>query len=116
MCGCHSNYKSLLSFCLFIAPGGLSLAQFMEHIAAVIPDKWKLVAIGLGLTMSQISAIDQQHRGHSQFCFAEVFDHWQRVPTSQRPVNWTTLVNILQCQFVGEAVLADRIQRLFPDD
>ena len=88
----------------------------MEHVAAVIPDKWKLVAIGLGLSMAQITDIDQQYRGYSQLCFAAVFDHWQRQSTSQQPVNWTTIVSVLQGQSVGEAVLADTIQKQFLED
>ena len=88
----------------------------MKHVAAEIPDKWKLVAIGLGLSMAQIRDINQQQHGDSRLCFAEVFDHWQRQSTSQQPVNWATIMSVLQDQLVAEAVLANTIQKQFLED
>lgn len=85
----------------------------MEHIAAVIPHKWKMVAIALGLTMPQVQAIDQHHRGDPRICFADVFDQWQKLSTSHQPVSWTTLVSVLQSQYIGEEALADTIKESF---
>ena len=88
----------------------------MKHVAAEIPDKWEMVAIGLGLSWPQIRAINRQWHGDSQLCFAEVFDHWQRQSTSQQPVNWATVVSVLQDKLVAEAVLANSIQKMFLED
>ena len=95
----------------------ISLFQFTESVAAVIPDKWRRVGLALGLTQAQLNAIDDQHRGKSLESFAEVFSMWQQLATpDNNPVKWSTLVRVLQSRTVGEETLAESIQRKFIDN
>ena len=94
----------------------MSLFQFMESVATVIPDKWKRVGVALGLSQAQINAIDAQHRGDPLDCFAEVFHLWQQLSTTQQPVSWTTLVTVLCSRTVGEERLAGDLQEHFIDN
>ena len=94
----------------------MSLFQFMESVATVIPDKWKKVGVSLGLCQPQINAIDAQHRGDPLDCFAEVFHLWQQLSTPQQPVSWTTLVTMLRSRTVGEELLANNLQEHFIDN
>ena len=89
----------------------MSLFQFIENVATVIPDKWKRVGVVLGLSQAQINAIDAQHRGVPLDCFAEVFQS-----TPQQPVSWTTLVTVLRSRTVGEELLAGNLQEYFIDN
>ena len=50
----------------------MSLFQFMEGVATVIPDKWKRVDVALRLSLAQVNGIDAQHWGDPLDCFAEV--------------------------------------------
>ena len=91
----------------------LSLRIFQEKIASVIPDKWEDVAIELDLPMSAIRAIERERQGNSKRCFAEVFDHWQKNPTPQRPFCWDTVIKVLKSPSVNEPVLASKISQQF---
>ena len=95
----------------------ISLFQFTESVAAVIPDKWRRVGLALGLTQAQLNAIDDQHRGKSLESFAEVFSMWQQLATpDNNPVKWSTLVRVLKSRTVGEETLAKSIQSNFIDN
>ena len=95
----------------------ISLFQFTESVAAVIPDKWRRVGLALGLTQAQLNAIDDQHRGKSLESFAEVFSMWQHLATADNnPVKWSTLVRVLKSRTVGEETLAESIKSKFIDN
>ena len=95
----------------------ISLFQFTESVAAVIPDKWRRVGLALGLTQTQLNAIDYQHRGEPIGMFAEVFSMWQQLATpDNNPVKWSTLVRVLKSRTVGEETLAESIQSKFIDN
>ena len=59
--------------------------------------------------MSTIRTIETEKRGNLQQCFAEVFDHWQRNPTPQRPFCWDTVVKVLKSPAVNEPELANNL-------
>ena len=85
----------------------------MESVATVIPDKWKRVGVALGLSQAQVNAIEKHRLADPLDCFAEVFHLWQQLSTPQQPVNWSTLVTVLNSRIVGEERLADFIQENF---
>ena len=91
----------------------VSLFQFMESVASVIPDKWRRVGVALGIRHPQINAINTQHQGDAVNCFESVFHFWQQQSTPQQPVSWTTLVTVLRSHYVGEERLADSIKANF---
>ena len=85
----------------------------MENTAKVIPNKWHAVGVALGINQARIDAIDSQHRGRPDKCFAEVFVQWQKLHDSRQPVSWTTIVSMLKSRQVGEERLANEIQQQF---
>ena len=86
------------------------MSDLANHIAAIIPDKWKQVAIQLGLSMGEIKTI--QRDGDDCFDrFMAVFDHWQR--SSCKLYDWKTIITALKSRSVNENKLADELQREF---
>ena len=105
----HGQQKSSLDpHCL--PEHNLSLRLFMENVAAAIPDKWQMVGIQLDLPMSIVRPIIAKKHRNLQECFAEVFDHWQKNPTPQRPFCWDTVVKVLKSPS-AEPVLAKKISQ-----
>ena len=91
----------------------LSIRLFQANISSAIPDKWQAVGIELDLPMSTIRSIEAEKHVNLQRCFAEVFDHWQKNPTPQRPFCWDTVVKVLQSDAVNEQALARKILQQF---
>ena len=91
----------------------VSTFQFMETVASKIPNKWHSVGIALGLTTTQLNAIDKYRRGDPLLCFSDVYDHWQQLSTFQQPANWASLATALSSNIVGEKALALFIQENF---
>ena len=94
----------------FRVSGGPKMSDLANHVAAIIPDKWKPVAIQLGLSMGEIKTIQRDE--NDRFTqFMAVFDRWQQ--TSCKPYVWKTLVTALKSRSVNENKLADELQREF---
>ena len=91
----------------------VSLMQFMETVATEIPSKWKRMAVAMGMSQSQIDAVDVHRRGQTFECFIDVFEHWQDTSTPELPANWASLVTVLRSRIVGEEALAEHIQKTF---
>ena len=91
----------------------LSLRLFQANVASAIPQKWEDVGIELDLPMPTICTIERERHGNLRRCFAEVFDHWQKNPTPQRPFCWGTVVQVLKSPAVNEPVLARKISQQF---
>ena len=89
----------------------LSVRVFLENVATAIPDKWQMVGIELDLSVSTIRAIEAERHGNVHRCFAEIFDHWQKHPTPQRPFCWDTVVEVLKSPVIDEPELARKIAR-----
>ena len=85
----------------------------MDTVATEIPTKWKRVGVAMGMSQSQIDAVDSHRHGEPFECFSDVFTHWQNTSTPEQPANWAFLVTVLRTRIVGEEALAERIQETF---
>ena len=90
----------------------LSLRLFQANVASAIPDKWEAVGVQLDVLWSTIRTIEKERQGNLNR-FAEVFDHWQRCPSCQRPFCWDTVVEVLRSPDINETELADKISQKF---
>ena len=88
----------------------------MENVASAIPDKWRMIGIGLDLPPARLNAIDTHRRGNPHDCFVDVFDHWMNQPTSQRPFCWNTIITVLQSPLINEVILARKLRQKFACD
>ena len=85
----------------------------MDTVATEIPSKWKRMGVAVGMSQSQIDAVDIHRRGQCFDCFSDVFKHWQDTSTPEQPANWASLVTVLCSRIVGEEAFAERIQKTF---
>ena len=86
-----------------------SLQHLMEKVAAVIPSKYEMVGLQLGLTLAQLQVIgprqpnlEEHHRA-----FGEIFDLWRR--RGSPPYTWRTLTGVLRSASVGEVLLSEQL-------
>ena len=86
------------------------MSVLANRVAAVIPDKWKKVAVQLELSRGEIRAI-QKDEDDSFDRFMAVMDHWKQ--SLSKPFTWATLVSALQSPSVNETRLADELNREF---
>ena len=78
----------------------------MIEVAAAIPDKWRQVAVGLGLQATDVRRI----KADEQECamrFLAVFDVWESTETE--PFTWKTIIDCLDTPLVNEKRLAKKI-------
>ena len=109
----------LYAFTLFIlsvastAPGVTlepKMKDLANRVAAVIPHKWKMVAIQLDVDMGAIDRIESDKCNSFDRIMA-VFDCWKR--SSCEPYTWKTLVTALKSRSVDEVKLAEELQHDF---
>ena len=80
----------------------------MTEVAAVIPHKWREVAIELDLTVSDIYRINAENpQQNCTQCFIAVFVTWERTETE--PYTWKTIIDCLDTPLVNEKRLAKEI-------
>ena len=79
-----------------------------------IPAKWRMIGIGLDLPPALLDAIEMHRRGDPHHCFVDVFDHWMKQPTPQRPFCWHTVIMVLQS--ISEVTLARKLRQKFVHD
>ncbi|KAL5506656.1 hypothetical protein EMCRGX_G008367 [Ephydatia muelleri] len=86
-----------------------SLQHLMEKVAAVIPSKYEMVGLQLGLTLAQLQAIRPQHQSLGDYhrAFGEIFNEWRR--RGSPPYIWGTLTGVLRCASVGEVLLSEQL-------
>ena len=86
-----------------------SLQHLMEKVAAVIPSKYEMVGLQLGLTLAQLQAIRPQHQSLEVYhrAFGEIFDVWRR--RGSPPYTWRTLTGVLRSASVGEVLLSEHL-------
>ena len=82
------------------------MSVLANRVAAVIPDKWKKVAIQLELKEGVIRAI-QKDEDDSFDRFMAVMYKWEQ--TLSKPFTWATLVSALQSPSVNEISLAEEL-------
>ena len=85
----------------------------MEKVAAVIPSKYEMVGLQLGLTLAQLQVIgprqpnlEEHHRA-----FGEIFDVWRR--RGSPPYTWRTLTGVLRSASVDEILLSIKLLEQF---
>jgi hypothetical protein len=87
-----------------------AMSVLANRVAAVVPDKWKKVAVQLELSRGEIKAI-QKDEDDSFDRFMAVMDHWKQ--SLSKPFTWATLVSALQSPSVNETRLADELKHEF---
>ena len=71
------------------------LREFISEVAVKIPDKWKQVAIGLGLDESEIGSIEAEMPPEKYtLCYVAVLDEWKHKGAAK--YTWDTLVKALR--------------------
>ena len=86
------------------------LGDLMNEVATEIPDKWKEVAIGLGLTASDVKRIETDiPTQKSNLCYIEVFDTWKK--RNIKKYTWETLLKTLRMKLVNTPSLATALER-----
>eukprot|EP00731_Ephydatia_muelleri_P004359 Em0002g535a len=85
-----------------------SLQHLMEKVAAVIPSKYEMVGLQLGLTPAQLQAIRPQHQSLEDYhrAFSEIFSEWRR--RGSPPYTWKILIDVLRSASVGEVLLSEQ--------
>ena len=105
-----------VSFTGFFAVGTPSkssspkLSDLANHVAAIIPHKWKQVAIQLELSRGERKAIEKDEND----CFDRfmaVLEQWKQ--SGSLPYTWKTLVTALNSTSVDEQTLAEQLERDF---
>ncbi|KAL5506367.1 hypothetical protein EMCRGX_G007991 [Ephydatia muelleri] len=86
-----------------------SLQHLMEKVAAVIPSKYEMVGLQLGLTPAQLQAIRPQHQSLEDYhrAFSEIFSEWRR--RGSPPYTWKILIDVLRSASVGEVLLSEQL-------
>eukprot|EP00731_Ephydatia_muelleri_P004176 Em0002g352a len=86
-----------------------SLQHLMEKVAAVIPHKYEMVGLQLGLTLAQLQVISprQPNLEEHHRAFGEIFDVWRR--RGSPPYTWKTLTGVLRSASVGEVLLSEQL-------
>ena len=88
------------------------LGDLMNTVAAIIPGKWREVAIGLGLDFADISRIEADvPTQKSTPCYLAVFDTWKK--KGRKEYTWDTLLKALRTPLVDAQKLASTIGSQF---
>ena len=85
----------------------------MEKVAAVIPSKYEMVGLQLGLTLAELKAMRPQHQCLEDYhrAFGEIFDVWRR--RGSPPYTWRTLIDVLRRPGVDEIQLSIKLSEQF---
>lgn len=79
------------------------LTHLMDKVAAKIPDQWRDVGIGLGLTVHELDCLSS--RGlKPKDCFYYIFTFWKEQMTE--PYSWEKIIQVLNSDSVGQKRLA----------
>ena len=88
-----------------------SLPRLMERVAVVIPNKYEMVGLQLGLTIAelQLQVIGPHHPTLEKYqrVFGEIFDAWRRCGTPF--YTWRTFIGVLMSASVGKVMLSDQL-------
>ena len=81
----------------------------MNRVAAMIPEKWREVGVGLGLDSADITRIEADVPTHkSTPCYLAVFYTWQNKGTKE--YTWDTLLKALRTPLVNASELASTVE------
>ena len=85
------------------------LLSLMNEVAAKIqPLNWKMLAIQLGLSQSQIEIIKTNNNNHVMSCFSETFDTWKHL--TKIPYTWSSVLSALRSPSVKEETAANELE------
>ena len=101
--GVHSKYSDGLG-------SKPELSDLMNEIAAKIPGKWRDVGLQLGLDQGVLDGIALTNQGDTNHCYSNVFTRWKNQDSTTHPYTWSTVVQALESQTVGENQLASKIK------
>ena len=96
-------------YIIFLAAGP-SHSDLMNHVAAALPTKWRIVGLQLGLSLPRLDEIERNH-SDCRRCFSAVFSEWEQQETS--PFSWETVVSVLQTPSVEENRVAEEVKTHF---
>ena len=96
-------------------PAGLAsepkLADLMNEVAAVIPDRWRDVGLQLGLEQGILNGIALNNPGNSNHCYSDVFTRWRNQNSTDYPYTWSTILQALESKAVEQNELASTIMQ-----
>ena len=86
-----------------------SLPHLIDKVAAVIPHKYEMVGLQLGLSLAELQVIGPRHPTLEEHhrAFGEMFGVWRR--RGSPPYTWRTLIDVLRSASVGEVLLSDQL-------
>ena len=113
-----STHKKLLPVAIMIIFLALLdsplLGDLMNHVAAALPTKWKMVGVQLGLSLAKLDEIEASNFGNCKCCFSSVFSEWEKLNTT--PYSWSTIIDVLQTPCVEENRVAEDLRSYLVDD
>ena len=78
----------------------------MNDVASQIPSLWYNFGTQLDIPGGTLRAI----RGNTDIdCFSEVFHKWKS-SQSRRPISWSTVIDVLDCNSIAEHKLASDLR------
>ena len=84
--------------------------QLCDHVATKT-NHWKEIAQSLQISRNDIDRINLECSESIQERFAKVFDKWRR--ENKRPFVWSTMVDVLRSEAVGEQALANVLDQMY---
>ena len=101
--GIHSKYADGLG-------SKPELSDLMNEIAAKIPGKWRDVGLQLGLDQGALDGIALISPGNTNHCYSNVFARWKNQNSTTHPYTWSTILQALESETVGEKLLESKIK------
>ena len=87
------------------------LSDLINEIAAEIPSKWRDMGQQLGLDHGVLEKIALISPGDTNLCYSNVFKIWKNQNSTEHPYTWSTVVQALNANAVGEKRLASKITK-----
>ena len=83
-----------------------NLLDFLEHVASHIPAKHYWLGLALGVKDSELRSYDSRFRGDHLRCFESVFKYWESRQPGTKPFHWSSVIEALKTNVIGENALA----------
>ena len=77
-----------------------------ELVGAVIPDKWKLFGVQVGLELSYLNSLRDEFT-NPIVRFIHLFKEWENRKTSD--FTWCTVIKVLYSKTISEYTLAENV-------
>ena len=99
-------YLFLYHIGVIILHGKPDISMLSELVGAVIPDKWKLFGVQVGLELSYLNSL------HDEFTnpivrFIHLFKEWENRKTPD--FTWATVIKVLYSKTISEYTLAENV-------